>query len=109
MKTGYGIYEKPLQKYLNSIGFVAESSNRMDGKNLIPRKRLISLFDAIESGKRVILWGDWCTTPVNEDGIVKKVDTYIVNNLPISAINPCDRSQEQRTFSWKTPSGKTVE
>lgn len=109
LKTGYGIYEKPIAKYLTSLGFVTETGNMMDGQNIIPRKRLIKLFDAIESDKRVILWWDWCTTSSSDDGIVKKVDTYIVNNLPISAINPCGRSHEDRILSWKTPSGKEIQ
>lgn len=108
MKTGYGIHEKPLERYLKGEWYIATGSNMFDGRNIIPRKRLIELFSSIESGKRVILWWDWCTTASMEDGTVKKVDTFIVRTLPISGINTCDRSPEDRQFTWTTPSGKTI-
>ena len=42
---------------------------------------MVYALESLEKGKHVILWGDWCTTPSLDDGIVDKVDTYIVRTF----------------------------
>ena len=108
LRTGYGIYEKPIEKYLRWLGFTAISSNSMDTRTLTSPARLNENIEAIEAWDRVILWGDWCTRPEYDDGITDKVDTFVATNFPLSAKNQCDRVEEKRKFTWKTEGGKVV-
>lgn len=56
MRTGYGIYEKPLLRIARSWGYDATSGNMTDGRNITPRTRLIEHLDALKTEKRIILW-----------------------------------------------------
>lgn len=108
-KTGYGIHEKPLKKYLEKKWYTVTIPEDNEYAWLTPKKRLISLLDTLSEGYRIVLWWDWCTLPEKEDGIVRSIDTYIAKTGKISAQNPCARSEYERYFSWKTPSGKIVQ
>ncbi len=108
MRTGYGIYEQPIAKYLTWRGFRVDISNDRDENQNTPYMRLSKNIDALEAWSRVILWGDWCTTSRYDDGRVNSVDTFIALKFLLSAKNPCDRPVEQRKFSWKTETGKVI-
>ena len=72
-------------------------------------KELNYALDALEKGKHIIFWADWCTTPSLDDGLVDKVDIYIVRTFKISSRNLCERDSEARKMTWKTPENKTIE
>ncbi len=108
-KTGYGIYEKPLSKYLKESGLNIEESIPKNNSYQQPASKLTTLLSSIDRWSLVMLWWDWCTSPWAEDGIVLKIDTYIARLFLFSAKNPCDRSSEDRKFSWSTQSGKKIE
>lgn len=55
-----------------------------------------------------MLWGDYCTTPEYEDGIVDKVDMYTLRAFPISGRNHCERSSKERIMRWETQDGKEI-
>jgi len=108
-KTGYGIYERPLVDYLSSIGVSATFSNRLDGRSIPSKDRLRELLAGMANGSRVMLWGDWCTSEISEDGILPMHQTdFLVRFLHIPAMNPCARSERSRIFSWYTNDGKEV-
>ena len=107
--TGYGIYEAPLAKYLSGISLVSTFSNAQIDPYLMPADRLEKWLEAIHSGASVILWGDWCTTSFREDGIVEKIDNYVLRFFPLlPAKNTCERPQEERIMLWNTPDGWLV-
>ena len=108
LHTGYGIYEKPLSKYLDSIGISNTFSNRMMEIFTSPRTRITQVLESLHLGSRVILWWDWCTESAYEDGIVEKIDNYVLRFIPISWVNECARPSGERIFSWRTSLGKEV-
>ena len=108
-KTGYGIYEKPLSKYLKENGLNVGHSTPIDTTDTTPESRLRSLLESLEHWNLIMLWWDWCTSPRAEDGILLKIDTYIARMFIFSAKNQCDRSSEDRKFSWSTLSWKKID
>ncbi|MBP9779958.1 C39 family peptidase [Candidatus Gracilibacteria bacterium] len=108
-RTGYGIYEAPLAKYLSNEGYATEIiNNSSHTRQLRPKQHLIYLINQVQLGSRVILWGDWCTESADEDGILPKGGKSILQYFPISAKNYCTRSSEKRKFSWQTPENRTI-
>ncbi len=108
LQTGYGIYELPLSKYLDTLSIKNEISNRFIAPTISPSKRIEKSLKALHAGSRVILWWDWCTQAHHEDGLAKKVDMYILRALPIAWKNSCERKAGDRVFSWYTPDGKYI-
>ncbi len=108
-RTGYGIYEAPLAKYLSNEWYATEIiNNSSHTRQLRPKQHLIYLINQVQLWSRVILWGDWCTESADEDGILPKWWKSILQYFPISAKNYCTRSSEKRKFSWQTPENRTI-
>ncbi len=109
-RTGYGIYEWPLQDYLNKEGYITEITNKTTYTgNQTPEKHLTFLLDKVKLGSRVILWWDWCTSTESEDGILGSWWRWIIHYFPLAAKNRCSRTSEERKFSWKTIDGKNID
>jgi hypothetical protein len=66
------------------------------------KEHLTHLLESLDSGKHVILWGDWCTNPAYEDGILSRDKKTIARLFPISGKNTCKHWQVNRDFTWKT-------
>ncbi len=73
------------------------------------QRHLVKLLGEIQNSSRVILWGDWCTTPALDDGIVDKHYQNLIRIFPIAAKNPCDRDSDKRVFSWSTPNKEYIQ
>ena len=56
LRTGYGIYEKPLEKYGQSLGLHTVSSSIMSYDISRARIQLPLLLSALKGKKRIILW-----------------------------------------------------
>lgn len=108
-KTGFWIYEFPLLRYLKNEWFEVERNNNLINPGLKPSLELTNLLNAIKTGSRVILWGDWCTLPEYEDGILSRGWRRILPYFPLGAKNQCDRDTESRKFSWQTPEWKRID
>ncbi len=109
-KTGYGIYEKPLVAYLESIGVDATFSNGFDGRMLSPEARLQELLIGLGNNSRIMLWGDWCTRPAHEDGVFGFHEAdFFWRLFLLPARNSCSRSEWARRITWLTPGGKKIE
>jgi uncharacterized protein YvpB len=106
--TGYGVYEAPLSLYLSDIGISSEIFNAYKVNNITRGERLTEILTAIDNGDHVILWGDWCTLGEYEDGVVEKVDPYIIALFQIPGRNRCDRWPFERIHYWLTEEGKVV-
>lgn len=110
-KTWYGIYEEPLIQYLNNRWITAKKLNAFTyQKWMSAHKHLWFLLKKIQQWHHVILWGDYCTTPSEEDGILVD-DNYktLLRLFPIAAKNQCDRTSDERWVNWKTPDGIDVQ
>jgi hypothetical protein len=68
-------------RYLDQKGYSNEYRSSLLGFKTNPEKELNYALSSLESGSHILLWGDWCTSPEFEDGIVNKVDTYIVRTF----------------------------
>ena len=108
-RTGYWVYAQPLIDMIDG-DFYTESFALTwwlltDEK--IAKDTLIDLFSKMKSGARVMLWWDWCTDPGSEDGVFIQKNKFM-RFFPISWKNECKRSEEVRTYVWKTPEGKII-
>jgi hypothetical protein len=107
--TGYGVHEAPLQRYLTGRGYRSmtfDDTQYMTGMTSMTHMR--DLLSTIESGGRVMLWGDYCTLSEYEDGIVTRYDTSLMLRFPISGRNNCIRDIWERQLSWTTPLGRDI-
>lgn len=109
-RTGYGVYARPLAALIEGqweydISMVPRESPRSEERALGYMSQYLEL---IGSGSHVILWGDWCTDPQYEDGIVTAKKHRLLTLFPIAAKNPCERTSEERQMSWRTPQGQEI-
>ncbi|MBP9812791.1 hypothetical protein KBC86_05385 [Candidatus Gracilibacteria bacterium] len=107
-RTGYGIYGMPLSRFLDRKGYDNEYRNTLMSSGATGEDELEYALDSLEKGNHILFWADWCTTPEFDDGIVDKIDMYIVRHFGISSRNECERTASQRAFSWKTPTNEIV-
>ena len=107
-KTGFGIYEFPLLRYVKNEGFTVSRNNNIIDPVMDPKKELTKLLEGIKNGSRVILWWDWCTDREYEDGILPKWGRHILNYFPLSGKNICTRTSQARMMRWVTPAGKEI-
>ncbi len=78
------------------------------GTGFDPNRELTYLLASLEKGDHIIFWADWCTTPAFDDGIVEKVDMYIIKTFGIAAKNLCERSSGERKMTWKTAENQSI-
>ncbi len=114
-KTWYGIYESAIAKNFHNELSADIPALRTEAWNEFTRpgeyddkEHLTHLLESLDSGKHVILWGDWCTNPVYEDGILDRDKKTIARLFPISWKNTCKNWYINRDFTWKTPGWKEV-
>lgn len=109
-KTGYGVYEAPISSYFEKQWFQTIIINAKNyQKGMSAHKHLITLLQSIQKWHHVILWGDYCTHVDYEDGLLFDT-TYktLLKLFPIAAKNSCERSSDERIFSWKTRDGAMI-
>lgn len=109
-QTGYGVYEEPLAQYAKNHKLKTEiinqesySGSMNSGSHLTLLLRNLSKRNA-----HMLLWWDWCTDPLYEDGILSKWGKWISEFFPLSGRNHCDRFAESRIMKWITPDGKEI-
>jgi hypothetical protein len=114
-KTGYGIYELGIAKNFHDELGKHISTLRTEAWNEFTRPieetdqtHLTHLLESLDNGKHVILWGDWCTDPAYEDGILERDKKIIKKLFPIPWKNTCKNWRINRDFTWKTPEWKKV-
>lgn len=101
--TGYGVYGMPLARFLDRKWYDNEYRNFHMEQWFQARDELSYALDSLEKWDHILLWADWCTTPEFDDGIVEKIDLYIVRNFKISWRNECERDASNRKLTWTTP------
>lgn len=106
--TWYGVYGFPLSRFLDRKWYDNEYRNTLIGRVFDPNSELSYIFTSLEKWDHVIFWADWCTTPAFDDGIVDKVDMYIIKTFGIAARNLCERNSNERRLSWKTQDNQTI-
>lgn len=94
--TGFGVYEGPISEIYSHYGI----STVLPTETANVKKRLTEILEALQSGKRVQLWGDWCTDPAAEDGTSADVTMGEIRALDISATNVCSSWNKDRTIEW---------
>ncbi len=94
--TGYGVYETPITELYKKNNL----TTALPQETANVSKRLTEVLTAIKSGKRVQLWGDWCTDPNAEDGLASEVTTREANTLGVNAKNVCASLDKDRTLNW---------
>lgn len=114
-KTGYGIYEWAIARYFHTQLGKREKALTTEAWNELTRPEeftdtthLTYLLTSLDSGKHVILWGDWCTAPEYEDGILWRDKNLLKIVFPIPGKNICKNYKWYRYYNWKTQDGKDV-
>ena len=109
--TGYGVYAPPLAKYAQIYSLKTEI---LDQSNYDYRYTSESHMEYLlqllsDKDSHILLWWDYCTDPVFEDGVMnagwKKL---IFEFFPLPARNNCTMPYEKRIISWVTPEGKEI-
>jgi hypothetical protein len=110
LATGYGVYPEPLANIIKDEFHTEIFSSQATGDigEKVARDKMSEYLSKVESGAKVVLWGDWCTTPENEDGILWGYKPSIIKLFPIAGKNECQRVTKDRIFRWKTPEGKDI-
>jgi len=113
-KTGYGIYEGAIERFFQTEIPQEEFRTRAWNEKVRPEgmtneQHLTYLLDGIKNGAHVIVWGDWCTDPWQDDGYAKMTKARIGELFPLSGKNICRSYQSPRGMTWKTPEGKRVQ
>ena len=110
-KTGYGIYEKPLADYAHIYWFTTNIINQwLYSGTTNSGIHLVHLLQNLNDKKtHIILWWDWCTTPIYEDGVLASWGKWLLEFFPLPWKNHCDRKSEDRIFYWKTSEGKEIQ
>ncbi|GAB0175039.1 MAG: hypothetical protein HHAS10_09180 [Candidatus Altimarinota bacterium] len=106
--TGYGVYGLPLSRFLDRRGYNNQYSHTLMSSGITGDIQLSGALDALKKGDHIIFWGDWCTTPAFDDGVVDKIDMYVFRNFTISGRNECERASAERVMTWKTKEGTSV-
>lgn len=106
--TGFWVYAPPLQDFLKTKWINSWIYGSFDGRNISPSERLTTILSSLQSWYHVILWGDYCTLPTFEDGIIPYTDTYVSKFLGIASVNRCKQTPEKRRLVWKTPEGGDI-
>ena len=114
-KTWYGIYEPAIAKYFHDELSADIPALRTEAWNEFTRPKgytdathLTHLLGSLDAGKHVIIWWDWCTNPLYEDGILGRDKKTIARLFPISGKNTCKNWHINRDFTWKTPEWKEI-
>jgi hypothetical protein len=114
-KTGYGIYGDAIATYFHQELDIKESSLATESWNELTRPieytdttHLTHLLESLDAGKHVILWGDWCTAPEVEDGILSRDKSLIRISFPLPGKNICKKYKTYRYYDWKTREWKDV-
>ena len=109
-RTGYGVYAQPLSQLLpDGIWYrIYHTVSTESGSIESSKAQMAYYLDAIEKWDHVILWGDWCTTPSEEDGLIRTKKSRLLSLFPIAGKNPCDRTSADRKIFWKTPDGREI-
>ena len=109
-KTGYGVYEAPLARYAQSYSLRTRIINETSYTGWLSANRHLSeLIEILDDPRsHVILWWDWCTDPLYDDGFFPKWGKSILRSFPLPARNRCWRDTSQRTLEWQTPTGKKI-
>ncbi len=109
-QTGYGVYERPLADYVDTLDLHTEIINMADHTGtLTPQThitRLLGLLDKKDT--HIMLWWDWCTSSDVEDGILPRGWSHILRFFPLPARNSCLRTAIARTLIWTTPAWRIV-
>ncbi len=101
--TWYGVYEKPIADVYEQYGFETETMSRDTLDDAItPEIHLEYILTKLSRWNMVQLWGDWCTRPEFDDGVLTTANWVDVNNLWdfISAKNGCYNVNSDRTLKW---------
>jgi uncharacterized protein YvpB len=107
-QTGYGVYEFPLAQYAQRYQLHTEIANVHSG-GLSPEEHMKTLLASLDNQNiHVLLWWDYCTDPMSEDGILNTGGRVIARFFPIPARNHCLRSSRDRQMNWKTPAGNDI-
>jgi len=114
-KTWYGIYESAIAKNFEDQIWIYIPTLKTEAWNESTRPsiytdetHLTHLLDTLDTWWHVIIWWDWCTNPVYEDGILGRDKWTIMKLFPIPGKNTCKNWHINRDFTWKTPEGKEV-
>ncbi|MBC7498519.1 hypothetical protein H7170_02635 [Candidatus Gracilibacteria bacterium] len=109
-QTGYGVYEFPLAQYSQIYSLhtriINQASYTGGFDSTAHIGELLSILDDPKS--HVILWGDWCSDPVSDDGFFAKGGKSLLRFFPVPARNRCWRSASERILKWQTPLGKNI-
>ncbi|MDD3303017.1 MAG: hypothetical protein PHN31_05645 [Candidatus Gracilibacteria bacterium] len=100
--TGYGVYEKPIEKLYNSYGLKTEIINNTNyTSDFGPKQHLNKILTEFSSGNYVQLWGDICTTSDYDDGELELSDIKQedVDNGK-NAKNSCWSFGQDRKIVW---------
>ncbi|QFR38913.1 hypothetical protein A9Q91_01625 [Candidatus Gracilibacteria bacterium 28_42_T64] len=97
--TGYGVYEKPIEKVYKQYGLKTKIINNTDyNKYFTNNEHLSLLLKFLKKGKMVQLWGDWCTDPLYDEG-------PIGGNL---ITNSCPTLNNDRKIEWYYKEGSEL-
>lgn len=109
-KTGYGIYEKPLAQYVQIYWLDTKIINQLVYTGTMnPWRHLARILQNLDNkNTHIILWWDWCTGSLYEDGIFSFWGHWSLRIFPIPAQNQCDRDSGKRLLYWTTPENKEV-
>ncbi len=109
LSTGYGVYAQPLIEVIGDDFFTETFalSGILDADTLA-REKLSFYLRQLHSWAHVLLWGDWCTTPENEDGILWNKKSQILKLFPIAGKNECQRVSAERIMKWTTTDGREI-
>lgn len=109
-QTGYGIYEKPIVEYIKPYRFKTQIINQNTYTGTMnPGQHLSMLLRSLDQkNTHIMLWWDWCTDPLYEDGVLSKWWKWIAEFFPLPGRNSCKNIAYNRSFQWKTHQWKII-
>lgn len=109
-RTGYGIYAPPLAKYAQMYSLDTESIDSSNyTEDFDSDSHLEYLLSSLsKNNTHILLWWDYCTDPIFEDGVMKSWGNSIFEFFPLPARNSCITTYDKRIMNWITPEGKKV-
>lgn len=110
-RTGYGIYAPPLAQYAQMFSLHTEMIDASDYiDNYDTEDHLEHLLKNLENANtHTLLWWDYCTNPVFEDGIFPRWWTLMIELFWLPGRNSCNSFLYNRNISWLTREGKRVQ